>query len=74
MKVKIPVSGMSCGGCVANVERVLLATEGVQGATASLDPGAVEVEALDSVPMARLVGAIEGAGYDVPTSWDPAAA
>ncbi len=42
--ITIPIEGMTCGGCVANVERVLKAIDGVQGVNVSLDPGQAVVE------------------------------
>jgi copper chaperone len=57
---------MSCGGCVANVTRVLKATPGVadalvrldaREATVTFDPARIDAQALKS--------AIENAGYDV---------
>jgi copper chaperone len=57
---------MSCGGCVANVTRVLKATPGVadalvrldaRDATVTFDPARIDAQALKS--------AIENAGYDV---------
>lgn len=63
-KVTLNVNGMSCGGCVASVTRVLKATPGVgdavvelaaQRATVTFDP------ALTSVP--ALKAAIDDAGY-----------
>ncbi len=64
--VKIKVGGMTCGGCVASVERVLKAVPGVVAAKVQLSPGLAEVNfdpARTSVPALRT--AIEAAGYDV---------
>ncbi len=36
---KVPVSGMSCGGCAGRLEKALLNTEGVESAVVNLDPG-----------------------------------
>ena len=60
------VEGMSCGGCVASVKRVLEALPGVANvnvtlqpgrATADYDPARVTAEALRE--------AVRSAGYDV---------
>lgn len=60
------VEGMSCGGCVASVKRVLEALPGVSNvnvtlqpgrATADYDPARVTAEALRE--------AVRSAGYDV---------
>ncbi|HEX2829504.1 MAG TPA: heavy-metal-associated domain-containing protein [Burkholderiales bacterium] len=62
----LKISGMTCSGCVASVQRVLTALDGVQRADVSLDrkeatvsyePGRVTPDALKA--------AIEDAGYDV---------
>jgi copper chaperone len=64
--VTIKVQGMTCGGCVAGVTRVLKAIPGVDDVAVTLEPGAAKVAfdpALTS--LAALRAAIEGAGYDV---------
>jgi copper chaperone len=64
--ITIPIEGMTCGGCVANVERVLKAIDGVQRVNVSLDPGQAVVEFVPGrVDAANLRSAIEDAGYDV---------
>ena len=64
--ITIPIEGMTCGGCVANVERVLKAIDGVQSVKVSLDPGeAVVAFAPGRVDPAHLRSAIEDAGYEV---------
>ena len=64
--VTLKVEGMTCGGCVASVTRVLKATPGVgdavvelaaRSATVTFDPARTSVPALKS--------AIEDAGYAV---------
>jgi copper chaperone len=64
--ITIPIEGMTCGGCVANVERVLKAIDGVRGVNVSLDPGQAVVEFVPGrVDAAHLRSAIEDAGYEV---------
>ena len=64
--VRIPVKGMTCGGCVASVKRVLEAIDGVERADVSLDPGEAKVDYVPGrVNPARLRSAIEDAGYEV---------
>lgn len=62
----LKIEGMTCGGCVASVRRVLSALDGVQQAdvslekkqaTVSYEPGRVTPDTLKA--------AIEDAGYDV---------
>ncbi|MEP7324456.1 MAG: heavy-metal-associated domain-containing protein [Gemmatimonadota bacterium] len=61
-RISIPIAGMSCGGCVANVRKALTQLPGVQVedvkvgvATVSFDPALTSREALGA--------AIAGAGY-----------
>jgi copper ion binding protein len=64
--VTIPIRGMTCGGCVANVERVLKQIDGVESVSVSLDPGEARVEYVPGrVNLAHLRSAIEDAGYEV---------
>ena len=60
------INGMTCGGCVASVARVLRAVPGVAEAEVTLTPGAATVTfdaARTNVPALRV--AVEAAGYDV---------
>jgi len=64
--ITMNVSGMSCGGCVASVTRVLKAVPGVSDVEVSLSPGTAKVSfdpARTAAPALR--SAIEDAGYDV---------
>jgi copper chaperone len=64
--ITMSVKGMSCGGCVASVTRVLKAVPGVSDVAVTLDPGAAKVTfdpAKTGAPALRT--AIEDAGYDV---------
>ena len=67
--VHIPITGMSCANCAANIERVLKRIDGIsdarvnfasEQATAFVDGGKIRVS--------DLVGAIKRAGFDVPTA------
>jgi copper chaperone len=64
--VTLNVQGMTCGGCVASVTRVLKAVPGVTDVAVTLQPGAAKV-AFDpsrtGVPALR--SAVEDAGFDV---------
>jgi copper chaperone len=64
--ITLKVGGMTCGGCVASVTRVLKAVPGVtdalvrldaRDATVTFDPARTNADALKAV--------IVGAGYDV---------
>ena len=64
--ITMNVNGMSCGGCVASVTRVLKAVPGVSDVEVSLRPGTAKVSfdpARTAAPALR--SAIEDAGYDV---------
>jgi copper chaperone len=64
--VTLKVEGMTCGGCVGSVTRVLKATPGVGDAVVRLDTRSATVTfdpARTSVP--ALKSAIEDAGYAV---------
>ena len=61
----IGVKGMTCGGCVASVERVLRELEGVAKVDVSLDNAQAIVEFDPGrVSVDDLRAAIEDAGYD----------
>ena len=64
--IKLKVKGMTCDGCVASVERVLKALDGVGRVDVSLAREEAAVE-FDGTRISReeLAGAIEDAGYDV---------
>ena len=61
----IKVGGMTCGGCVASVTRVLAALDGVTKVDVSLEQGKAVVE-VDAVKVCRehLLQAIEDAGFE----------
>ena len=60
------VSGMTCGGCVASVTRVLKAVPGVADASVTLHPGEARVTFDVSKTNAdALRAAVEDAGFDV---------
>ena len=64
--ITIPVGGMTCGGCVASVKRVLEAIDGVERVDVQLEPGQAKVDYVPGrVNPARLRSAIEGAGFEV---------
>ena len=68
METTMRVQGMTCGGCVASVTRVLKAIDGVKEVDVKLDPGEARVT-YDAARtnVAALARAIEDAGYDVVT-------
>jgi copper chaperone len=57
---------MTCGGCVASVQRVLAALPGVQKAEVTLTPGEARVTYDPSrVDRSQMVQAVVGAGFGV---------
>ncbi len=64
--ITMKVNGMTCGGCVANVTRVLKAVPGVDDVAVTLTPGTAKVT-FDPAKTAQpaLKDAVEGAGFDV---------
>jgi copper chaperone len=62
----IEIRGMTCGGCVQSVTRVLKAIDGVGKVNVSLEQGEATVEYTPGrVDAARLRSAIESAGFEV---------
>jgi copper ion binding protein len=65
-KVVLTVSGMSCGHCVARVQKALMAVAGVADAQVSLaDKCAVVTFDEAKVDKAGLAEAVTGAGYTI---------
>lgn len=55
------VTGMSCGGCAASVERAIKAVLPGAGVTVDLEAKAVTVDGADDD--AKIAQAVEGAGF-----------
>lgn len=67
-QVEIEVDGMFCASCVKRVERALLKTDGVSEANVNLATERANITFdPDKVSLDALTGAIERAGYAVPT-------
>ncbi|HKJ76774.1 MAG TPA: heavy metal translocating P-type ATPase, partial [Gammaproteobacteria bacterium] len=58
----LTVSGMSCAGCVAAVEKALKATPGVEEASVNFAEHTAQIRG--EVPVETLVKAVQDAGYD----------
>ncbi len=59
------ISGMTCGGCVKSVAKVLEALDGVAKAEVSLEQAnAVITYDADKIQPAALIEAVEDAGFD----------
>ena len=65
-EIILSVTGMTCGGCVNSVHKVLTALPGVQSADVTLTPGQARVVYDPArVDRAALVQAIVDAGFGV---------
>lgn len=65
-KIILSVTGMTCGGCVNSVTRVLQATPGVVSATVTLLPSQAVVEYdTERATSDQLSQAIKDAGFSV---------
>lgn len=63
-RMEIGIEGMSCGGCVASVERALGAVKGVRQVRVSLERKTAEVEG-EALDRQQLEHAVLDAGYDL---------
>ena len=64
--ITLKVKGMTCGGCVSAVQRVLQGLDGVGRAEVSLSAGEAKVDYEPSrLQPSDLEAAIEDAGYEV---------
>jgi copper chaperone len=65
-EIILSVTGMTCGGCVNSVQRVLAALPGVQSAEVTLNPGQARV-VYDAarIDRAALVQAVVDAGFGI---------
>ena len=61
--VELAVTGMSCASCVRRVERALTAVDGVRSASVNLTTEIADVVVDAPADLARLVAAVERAGY-----------
>lgn len=65
-EIILPVTGMTCGGCVNSVQKVLAALPGVQRVEVSLTPGQARVVVDPArIDRAALVQAVIDAGFGV---------
>ena len=65
-EIILSVTGMTCGGCVNSVQKVLTALPGVQSAEVTLTPGQARVTFDPTqVDRAAMVQAVVDAGFGV---------
>ncbi|MDH5355955.1 MAG: cation transporter [Gammaproteobacteria bacterium] len=61
-QIKLSITGMSCGHCVANVEKSISTVEGVEKAVVSLEEASATVDG--DMAADTLIAAITEAGYN----------
>lgn len=61
--VVLKVEGMTCGHCVARVQKALDAAPGVDAAKVDLESGTAEIRFGAGTDTAKLIGVVEAAGY-----------
>ena len=67
--ITLNIDGMTCGGCVKSVTKVLNDLDGVRSATVSLENKNTQVEFDEGkIQIAQLVEAVEDAGFDARTA------
>ena len=67
--ITLNIDGMTCGGCVKSVTKVLNDLDGVHSATVSLENKNAQVEFDEGkIQIAQLVEAVEDAGFDARTA------
>lgn len=64
IKMIIKVNGMMCGHCEAHVQKVLVAIDGIESATASHTDKLVTLTTSGEVEESVVKAAIEAAGYE----------
>ena len=63
--ITLNIDGMTCGGCVKSVTKVLNDLDGVRSATVSLENKNAQVEFDEGkIQIVQLVEAVEDAGFD----------
>jgi copper chaperone CopZ len=65
MTIELKIDGMHCSGCMNAVRRALTSVPSVSAVTIDLGAGSASVEAGAGVDAAKLVTAVEEAGYEV---------
>jgi len=63
----LPISGMSCAGCAARLERTLGKAPGVVAASVNFASASAQVRS-EGLSVQQLVALVEQAGFQVPTA------
>ncbi|WP_457677058.1 CopZ family metallochaperone [Thiolapillus sp.] len=61
-EIRLKITGMTCGHCVAHTKKALEAVPGVTEADVSLEPGGAVVKG--DADVAALIAAVKDAGYE----------
>jgi Cu+-exporting ATPase len=64
MTIELKIDGMHCAGCMNAIRRALTSVPAVSAVTVDLGAGSAFVEASAGVEPAKLLSAVENAGYD----------
>ncbi|WP_277961531.1 heavy metal translocating P-type ATPase [Pseudomonas sp. RIT-To-2] len=64
LTLELPISGMTCASCAGRVERALNKVDGVKQASVNLASERAHVELSAALDPARLIAAVEKAGYN----------
>lgn len=63
--ITLKIEGMTCNGCVLNIEKILNAIEGVQATEVSLEKAQAQITFnANQVQVSHLIEVIEDAGFD----------
>ena len=65
LRVRLPITGMTCGACERRVSKALVGVAGVESATVSSRSGTATLTVVGEVPWGELADAVEHAGYAV---------
>ena len=65
LRVRLPITGMTCGACERRVTKALVGVPGVESATVSSRSGTATLTVVGEVPWGELAEAVEHAGYAV---------
>lgn len=66
-QLKMTIDGMSCGGCVSNVEKALRAVPGIRVDAVNVGSATVSYDATRTAP-AAIIQAVTNAGYESHTA------
>jgi Cu+-exporting ATPase len=68
LTLDVPIEGMTCASCVSHVEKALTAMPGVKSVSVNLASEKASLSLADGTAVAGLPGAVERAGYAIPTA------